>query len=233
MPDATSSQLVVIAAKSPLPGTVKTRLQTKLSPLEATDLYRCFLCDRIKEIRRLKAVDLAIAYTPAGSKDDIARFVPDGFRLFAQQGRDLGERMHRIFVQTLSQGYQAVIIIGSDTPDLPRSMITKACQWLADGSTDAVFGPSTDGGYYLVGLREASAELFSDIPWSTAEVLPRSLQRADALNLSVKLLPQWNDLDTFEDLLGYYRKYSENAHREHLVGKETFDYLTRLDITAR
>ena len=233
MPDTTASQLLVIAAKAPLPGTVKTRLLTKLTPREATDLYCCFLRDRIKEIRLLKDVDLAIAYTPVESKNDITRFISNDFQLFIQQGEDLGERMHRIFVQTLGLGYQAVIIIGCDTPDLPRSMITQACQWLAAGSADAVFGPSRDGGYYLVGLREPRIELFSDISWSTAEVLTKSLQSAEALNLSVKLLPQWSDLDTFEDLLGYYRKYSEGGHREHLVGQETFDCLTRLGITGR
>jgi rSAM/selenodomain-associated transferase 1 len=233
MPAMTAKQLLVIVAKAPLPGAVKTRLLTKLTPQEATDLYSCFIRDRIKEIGRLRDVDLAIAYTPAESKTYFARFLSNGFQLFAQQGKDLGERLHQIFVQKLSQGYQAVTIIDSDTPDLPGSLVAQAFQWLAAESADAVFGPCADGGYYLVGLRKARSDLFSGIPWSTAEVLTKSLQKAETLGLQVRLLPQWNDLDTFEDLLDYYRKYSGNSPGEHLIGQETFDYLTRLDITGR
>ena len=233
MPVRTAKQLLVIVAKAPQPGAVKTRLFTKLTPREATDLYSCFIRDRIKEIGRLQEVDLAIAYTPAESKSYFARFLSNGFHLFAQQGKDLGERLDNIFIHKLSQGYQAVTIIDSDTPDLPGSLVAQAFQWLASGSADAVFGPCADGGYYLVGLRKAHSDLFDEVPWSTADVLAKSLQKAEVLGLQVRLLPQWNDLDTFEDLLGYYRKYAKDSPGEHLIGQETFDYLTRLDITGR
>lgn len=225
--------LLVVVAKTPLPGEVKTRLLTKLTPTEATDLYSCFIRDRIKEISRLQGVDLAIAFTPADSRAYFARFLSNGFQLFPQQGRNLGERLHNIFVRKLSQGYQAVCIIDSDTPDLPRSLVARAFDWLASASADAVFGPCEDGGYYLVGLRQAQSELFADIPWSTSRVLPLTLQKAGSLGLRTKLLPQWNDLDTFDDLLAYYHKYFKHDRRAPLIGGETFDYLTRIDITGK
>lgn len=233
MPDKTAKHLLVVVAKAPLPGKVKTRLLTKLTPAEATDLYGCFIRDRIREISLLQNVDLAIAFTPAASRDYFARFLSNGFQLFAQQGRDLGERLHHIFLQKLRQGYQAVTIIDSDTPDLPRSMVVQAFQWLTEASADAVFGPCRDGGYYLVGLRQAQSALFSDIPWSTSQVLSESLRKAGDLGLNTRLLPQWNDLDTFEDLLDYYRRHRTSAPGNRLVGQETFDYLTRLDINGR
>jgi rSAM/selenodomain-associated transferase 1 len=228
-----AKQLLVVVAKTPQPGEVKTRLLTKLTPEEATDLYSCFIRDRIREIGRLKGVDLAIAYTPEASKAYFERFLSNGFRLFPQQGRDLGERLHNIFVQQLGRGYQSVCIIDSDTPDLPRSLVTRAFQWLAEDAADAVFGPCEDGGYYLVGLRQTQPALFSGIPWSTDQVLPLSLKKAAANGLRTRLLPDWNDLDTVDDLLAFYRKYSNSGPKTHLVGRETLSYLSRLDITRQ
>ena len=226
-------QLLVVVAKTPQPGEVKTRLLTRLTPEEATGLYSCFIRDRIREIGALQGVDLAIAYTPEASKDYFARFLSNGFQLFAQQGKDLGERLHNIFVRKLAQGYQSVCIIDSDTPDLPRSLVARAFQWLAEDTADAVFGPCEDGGYYLVGLRRDQPALFTDIPWSTARVLPLSLQKAAAIGLRTRLLPRWNDLDTVEDLLAFYRKYGNSGPGAHLIGRDTLDYLSRLDITGR
>lgn len=228
-----AKHLLVVVAKAPLPGKVKTRLLTRLSPAEATDLYGCFIRDRIREIGRLQDMDLAIAYTPATSRDYFAQFLSNGFQLFPQQGRDLGERLHQIFLQKLSQGYQAVTIIDSDTPDLPRAIVVQAFQWLAEASADAVFGPCEDGGYYLVGLRRPQNVLFSDIPWSTSRVLAESLRKGGELGLKTRLLPRWNDLDTFEDLLSFYRQYCDSTPDKRLVGQETFDYLARLEITGR
>lgn len=226
-------QLLVVVAKTPQPGEVKTRLLTRLTPEEATGLYSCFIRDRIREIGALQGVDLAIAYTPEASKDYFARFLSNGFQLFAQQGKDLGERLHNIFVRKLAQGYHSVCIIDSDTPDLPRSLVARAFQWLAEDTADAVFGPCEDGGYYLVGLRRDQPALFTDIPWSTARVLPLSLQKAAAMGLRTRLLPRWNDLDTVEDLLAFYRKYGNSGPGAHLIGRDTLDYLSRLDITGR
>jgi uncharacterized protein len=233
MTGSDAKQLLVVVAKTPQPGEVKTRLLTNLTPEEATDLYSCFIRDRIREIGRLQGIDLAIAYTPEASKAYFERFLSNGFHLFPQQGRDLGERLHNIFVRKLGQGYQSVCIIDSDTPDLPRSLVVRAFQWLAEDAADAVFGPCDDGGYYLVGLRQVQSALFADIPWSTARVLPLSLQKAAALGLRTRLLPQWNDLDTVEDLLAFYRKYSGRDPGAQLIGRETLNYLSRLDITGR
>lgn len=226
-------QLLVVVAKAPMPGEVKTRLLTKLTPEEATELYSCFIRDRINEISQLNGVDLAIAYTPAGSKTFFAQFLSNGFQLFTQQGCDLGERLHNIFVEKLNEGYRGVTIIDSDTPDLPKAIVAQSFQFLASDAVDAVFGPCEDGGYYLVGLRQPKSELFTGIPWSTDQVLPLTLKKSRVMGLHTELLPQWNDLDTFEDLLGFFRKYQNTRSPETLIGKKTFDYLARLPITGR
>jgi len=220
--------LLVVVAKAPEPQKVKTRLSPELSPDEATSLYRCFIQDRIKEISLIKDIDLAISYTPANSKDFFIRFLSNGFQLFTQRGNNLGERLNNIFVDKLQQGYQAVSIIDSDTPDLPRAIVQQSFQLLDSGGVDAVFGPCHDGGYYLVGMRKPHPELFQDIAWSTETVLQETLDRAEAYGIRVKLLMRWKDLDTFEDLLEYYHKHKGKLPDHNWAGCETFNFLSRM-----
>ena len=228
MNDSNSKSLLVVVAKAPEPEKVKTRLFPNLTPVEATNLYRCFIRDRIEEISRLKDIDLAISYTPAGSKEFFTQFISNGFQLFPQKGRDLGERLYNIFADKLNQGYAAVSIIDSDTPDLPRAIVRQSFQLLINDAVDAVFGPCHDGGYYLVGLRRPHPELFQDIDWSTETVLQETLKKAAKLNLRTKLLARWNDLDTFEDLVQYFHKYMDEIPDSDWTGCETFKFLARM-----
>ena len=220
--------LLVVVAKAPQPQRVKTRLLPKFTPVEATGLYRCFIQDRMQEIGRLRDIDLAISYTPADSIEFFTRFKTNGFKLFPQRGKDLGQRLHNIFVDTLQQGYQAVSIIDSDTPDLPRAIVQQSFQLLCSDNVDAVFGPCHDGGYYLIGMREPHPELFQDIAWSTETVLQDTLAQAKASGLRVKLLRRWNDLDTFEDLLDYYQKHKNKIPDQNWTGCETYNFLARM-----
>ena len=221
--------LLVVVAKAPVPGEVKTRLLPHFTPEEAVDLYRCFLQDRIEEVGRLKGIDLAVAFTPAGARDTFTRITGNGFNLFAQKGDDLGQRLNNIFIDKLAQGYAAVSIIDSDTPDLPRSMVEQSFQALMSGGADIVFGPCNDGGYYLVGMRQPHPELFEDIPWSTDAVLTVTLQRAGRLGIRTLLLPGWNDLDTFEDLIDFYDRHKNQLPNAGGPGQKTFNFLSRLE----
>ncbi|MFC1881596.1 TIGR04282 family arsenosugar biosynthesis glycosyltransferase [Thermodesulfobacteriota bacterium] len=226
--------LLVVVAKAPVPGEVKTRLYPDLTIDEATNLYSCFIQDRIKEIGNLTAIDLAVSYTPADSKQYFTRFISNGFHLFPQRGKDLGERLSNIFEDKLAEEYDAVSIIDSDTPDLPRSIVEQSFQLLMSNGVDAVFGPCEDGGYYLVGMRKPHPELFQDVPWSTEAVLEITLERAAKLGIRTKLLPGWNDLDTFEDLIDFYDKHKNQSSKINWAGKNTFNYLSRLEsITQR
>jgi len=225
--------LLVVVAKAPVPGKVKTRLYPDLTIDEATHLYSCFIQDRIKEIGNLTAVDLAISYTPEDSKQYFTRFTSNGFHLFPQRGKDLGERLSNIFEDKLAVEYDAVSIIDSDTPDLPRSIVEQSFHMLMLESVDAVFGPCNDGGYYLVGMRKPHPELFQDVPWSTEAVLDITLEKAAKLGIGTKLLPGWNDLDTFEDLIDFYNKHKNRSSKIKWAGENTFNYLSRLESIAR
>jgi rSAM/selenodomain-associated transferase 1 len=120
---------------------------------------------------------------------------------FPQQGDDLGTRMAAAFRRVFADGYGSAVIIGTDSPDLPLTYIREACERLQQGDIDAVFGPSGDGGYYLLGMGKFHGGLFRDITWSSDRVLRESLQRAAAEGLRVALLPVWHDVDRPEDLM--------------------------------
>jgi uncharacterized protein len=221
--------LLVVVAKAPVPGTVKTRLIPHLSSEEATDLYRCFLKDRVATIQSLTRVALAIAYTPQDARDAFVPFCDNGLRLFPQRGDNLGERLNNIFVEKLADGFKAVSIIDSDSPDLPVSAIQESFTRLMSDRTDVVFGPCYDGGYYLVGMRKPHPELFVNIPWSTDMVLANTLERARELGVRADLLPRWNDLDTVEDLIAFYNSHKKKSAQQGWAGEQTFNYLARME----
>ncbi len=221
--------LLVVMAKAPVPGTVKTRLVPHLSPQEATDLYRCLLKDRITTIQTLTGVALAIAFTPSDARDAFTPFADNGLRLFPQKGKHLGERLNNIFVEKLADEFDAVSIIDSDTPDLPASTIRASFERLMSGQADVVFGPCYDGGYYLVGMRRPHPQLFANIPWSTDRVLPDTLERTRALGVRPDLLPRWNDLDTIDDLIAFYRSHKSKAGQQGWAGEATFNFLAGME----
>jgi rSAM/selenodomain-associated transferase 1 len=228
-----AKSLLVVVAKAPVPGKVKTRFIPHLTSKEAVDLYRCFLQDRVTTIVAITGVDLAIAYTPANARAMFDPFRRNGICLFPQKGKDLGERLNNIFVEKLADGYDAVSIIDSDTPDLPQRTIQESFKRLLFDQSDVVFGPCHDGGYYLVGMRKPHPELFDDIPWSTETVLSNTLEKAKKLGFKTDLLPWWNDLDTFEDLVVFYNKHKNQRFETHWAGEQTFLYLSRRKIIKK
>jgi rSAM/selenodomain-associated transferase 1 len=229
MNDKPGKSLVVIVAKEPIPGKVKTRLSPGVSAADAAGLYRCFLLDRIKGVSAMDGVDRGVAYTPKEAAGTFSVLPLDGFELFPQRGADLGERLNNIFQDKLATGYDAVTIVDSDSPDLPNRLIRESLRLLMSKQAEVVFGPCHDGGYYLVGMRKPHPELFRDIPWSTASVLSVSLEKSQRLGLDVKLLSFWNDLDTFEDLVEFYDKYKDRPTFNDGAGAETFAFLSRLE----
>jgi len=225
--------LLVVVAKAPVPGKVKTRLIPHFTPEEAAALYRCFLQDKITAISTLTGLDLAIAFTPADAGDAFAPFTRNGFELFSQKGKDLGERLNNIFLEKLAGGYDAVSIIDSDSPDLPGSAVEESFKRLLSNQSEVVLGPCRDGGYYLVGMCKPHPELFYDIPWSTDAVLTNTLEKAKKLRVKTGLLPWWNDLDTLEDLVVFYNKYKNQSLKTNWAGEKTFLYLSRLKKISR
>ncbi len=193
------SQALIIFARMPLPGRVKTRLAPPLTPPEAAELYRCMLLDILARTGRLDRVERLLFYEDEPEAVSFFRTVTSLTPL-PQQGDGLGERMAAAFAAAFARGHERVAIIGTDSPDLPLAHIREAFARLDGADTDAVFGPSEDGGYYLLAMKRLHHELFRGIPWSSGEVLRESLARAHAAGISCSLLPTWYDVDTAADL---------------------------------
>lgn len=191
---------LLVFAKHPAPGRVKTRLTPPLSPGEAAELYRCMLLDTLAKVRTLPDVQGLLFYQNEPAALPYFRSIAPDFVVEPQKGYDLGARMAGAFRRVFSRGHRLAVIIGTDSPDLPVEYLHQAFRELADDSVDAVFGPSADGGYYLLALKRVHDSLFTGIAWSTGTVIEVSLARAREAGLRVKLLPVWHDVDTVADL---------------------------------
>ncbi len=190
---------VVIMAKAPEAGRVKTRLCPPLSPGEAAELSRCFLLDTIERVREVPEAVTVIAHDPPESGSVFAALAPE-FSLRPQRGADLGARMAECAGAVLAAGAEGVVLIGTDAPHIPAERLRLAVKLLGEGAHDVVLGPSDDGGYCLIGLRKLHMELFDSMAWSTAGVFDETLARCRSLQLRVALLPTWYDVDTPEAL---------------------------------
>jgi rSAM/selenodomain-associated transferase 1 len=192
-----------IMCKAPLEGASKTRLCPPLTSREAAELSRCFIADVASVIADMPAgcTSHGIAiYTPAGREAAFKYLLPPGFVILAQRGGDLGERLSNATEDLIAKGYFGVCLIDSDSPTLPRSLLTQAAEELRRSGDRLVLGPATDGGYYLIGLKQAHAPLFRGVAWSTNQVLTQTLTRAAELRLPVTLLPPWYDVDDLGSL---------------------------------
>jgi len=190
---------VAIMAKAPRAGEVKTRLCPPLSLADAAQLYRCFLLDKIDQVRALRTAGRALAYTPAEARAFFEGVAP-GFVLVPQRGADLGDRLVNSLGELLDSGHRGALAIDSDTPTLPLGFLEQALDLVTAPDIDVVLGPTEDGGYYLIGFRTLHPELFEAMAWSTSEVLPETIRRANAKGLRLACLPPWYDIDTPNDL---------------------------------
>jgi rSAM/selenodomain-associated transferase 1 len=187
-------------AKVPAAGRVKTRLCPPLTPDQAARLARCFLQDRIEQLREVAAAAPVVAFTPADLEAELRGLLPGDVRLVPQEGADLGARLDRILTDLLAESGAGAVAIDADSPTLPTDYLRQACARLAEATADVVLGPCQDGGYYLIGLRRPAPALFRAMPWSTPAVLGETVARARRLGLRLALLPAWFDVDRGEDL---------------------------------
>ena len=186
-------------AKYPEKGKVKSRLCQHWDEGPVVLLYRCFIEDLLD---RLSGGDyrFRIAYHPAEKKTDFIKQFGDGFSYMPQIGKDLGEKMKNVFTRCFSESFRSVVVIGSDSPDLPRRIIGEAFQALEKHG--AVIGPALDGGYYAIGFTRESftPEAFDGIAWGTDDVFEKTMRHLQEAGITVHVLPPWRDIDRPEDI---------------------------------
>jgi rSAM/selenodomain-associated transferase 1 len=188
---------LVVMAKAPRPGTVKTRLAQGLGTGAVTELYRCMLDDTMTLARSLPGIRVAIM-TPVSDVREMEQFAGSGTKVVGQQGVGLAAALTSVFAKFATCGMQHVIAFNSDSPHLPNSVIASAFDILM--THDLVVGPTHDGGYYLVGAKASHPALFESDGMGTASALDALLARARGRQLSVGFTDQFYDIDVQDDL---------------------------------
>ncbi|NOT36382.1 MAG: glycosyltransferase [Saprospiraceae bacterium] len=190
--------IFIVFRKNFVLGKVKTRIAKDSSDEIALEIYKS-LCNISEELYESENYNTQIYFSD---------FIPNQashFLSVIQQGNDLGIRMANAFQKNVKQGSK-VILIGTDCPYIKRSDIDSAfCQL---DNSDLIIGPCKDGGYYLIGLKSFYPELFSGIQWSTSEVFQKTIEIAKSLNLNVSLLPEYEDIDSYQNWLDFLKSKS-------------------------
>lgn len=212
------SRVLIVFAKEPVIGTVKTRLKGCFSDTDLTRLYKAFVKDTLAIAHKTRNTRKILACysirTPLPRlypstielisgmgkirKPLYLKSVSAGFDLIEQKGRTLGDRIHNAFVYAHRSNSKRTVIIGTDSPTLPPRIIEKAFKVLS--RKEIVIGPSVDGGYYLIGMKEPCAEIFKRVRWSSASVLKKTLANVKSLGKTTALLEEWYDVDDREGL---------------------------------
>jgi rSAM/selenodomain-associated transferase 1 len=222
---------LAIVAKYPTPGAVKTRLGATLGLGEAALLYRAFLCDLARRFGRAAHRDgYQLMWAQAPGPGDLRTVVGTHTQVFAQRGDTFAERLYHVCADLGAEGYRRVVVVGSDSPQVPAAWVRAA--FTALGRWEGVLGPAEDGGYYLVGVRAEPAppDLFRGIQMSTPHVLSDTLRRAAELGVEMELLPTTFDVDEASDLPRLARALTTrdpNVHAPH-----TLAALCRLGFTS-
>jgi len=215
-------RIIILFVKFPQPGQVKTRLARTVGDEVAVGIYRQLVMRLVRMLRRVDVEEVRICFDPAEKHLEIDRWlrpvwltmgeedsageepVNETALVFRPQSTgDLGERLESAFSETFRESEEVgssaarVIAIGSDCIEIDEG--TFQGTWKALETRDVVFGPTADGGYYLIGMNLSHPVLFENIPWSTEKTLETSLKRAGESGLKVAVLDEKNDIDTEED----------------------------------
>lgn len=189
---------LIVMAKWPAPGQVKTRLVPPLSEEEACELYRAMLLDVLEHSAALELFELVLGFWPEDKRREFEKLAPRGTALIAQEGADLAARMQHCFGEAFTRGFGPVLMRNSDGPTLPAGVITRALEELQTGM-DAVFSPDASSGFGVIGLAKNQPGLLSN-PLQSENSYEEIRARCDGAGLKVAEVDHWYDVDGAEDL---------------------------------
>jgi len=195
--------MLVIMAKAPKPGMVKTRLSQSLPALAVTELYRCLLEDTVALAKSLRNIELAVMCRES-DREELAGLLGNAMQIVTQKGEGLAAGLASVFQHFTAAGRRHVIAFNSDSPHLAPSVLDSAFEQLT--THDVVVGPTHDGGYYLIGAKTAHSTLFENDGLGTRSALDRLLIRTQALELSTGFTEPFYDIDVADDLIQLARE---------------------------
>ena len=193
----TVNTALLVFARAPELGRVKTRLAAELGAPLALAIHRYLGCRLADEVRRLRHHRVIVHYTGNDGAASVEAWLGNDLPLRPQVDGNLGERMRAAIGAAFADGVTRVVVVGTDCPSLDSAGIETAFRAL--DSADVVLGPATDGGYYLIGMSRLYPSLFENVPWSSPETLRVTVERARELELSVAMLEERRDVDTADD----------------------------------
>ena len=215
---------IAFMAKASAPGRAKTRLVPPLTFEEAAVLNTAFLQDvadnvllAASDADRHGGITGYAAYGPLGSEDFFRRTLPGAIGLIEAWRQNFGDCLLHTIEQIFARGHASAVVLNSDSPTLPTAFLVETAAALAAPGDRAVLGPSSDGGYYLLGLKAAHRHMFENIAWSTEQVAKQTLERAREIGLDVHRLPVWYDVD---DVDGLRRLRAELSNRQDLLDRQ-------------
>ena len=191
---ATIPAQVLVIAKEPIPGRVKTRLTPPFAPADAAALATASLADTLAAVSATPVAQAVLALDGAPGN-----WLPPAFRVIPQRGGGLDERLAAAFADAHATLPVPMVLIGMDTPQVTSGLLADAARALASGEADAVFGPAADGGFWLLGLRRPDRSLLAGVPMSRADTGRQQLDRLTSAGLRVAMLPELTDVDTFRE----------------------------------
>jgi len=220
-----SERHVLLFIRAPQLGRVKTRLEKELNAVRVLALYRCFVEDIINTLTS-GGYDITVYFTPSHQESAVREWLDPTIHIQAQTGRGLGEKMRNAFSAVFAAGVGRAVLIGSDFPDLDIGIIHEAFTNL--DNKDMAIGPAEDGGYYLVGFQKEVLDggIFTGIDWGTEHVYQQTLERIKDIGLKSHVLPTWQDIDVYEDLVRFYRRNIAKG----VTGLKTMRFLKQLDL---
>jgi uncharacterized protein len=216
---------IAFMAKASAPGRAKTRLVPPLTFEEAAALNTAFLQDVAANVMlaaRQAAPHAGIAgyaaFGPPGSEEFFHGVLPQAIGLIDAWLPNFGDCLLHAIREILARGHSSAVVLNSDSPTLPTALLIETAEALALPGDRAVLGPSSDGGYYLLGLKAAHRRMFEDIAWSTDRVVAQTLERACEINLEVHSLPVWYDVDDMDGLRRLHAELSGQDGAERRPG---------------
>ncbi len=201
---------LIVFARAPQLGNVKTRLAADVGAEAALVIYKELAERVIGAVQREDSWSLSVAFTPADVEGAMRNWLGDSIVLRPQSSGDLGARMASAIENALADGTDRAVVVGTDCPDITAAVIEDAFARLEH--SDVVFGPATDGGYYLVGMSRVHRCVFEGIPWSSPGTLAASMEGARASGLEVDLLAELSDVDTADDWRAWRARSGQRPH---------------------
>jgi len=213
---------ILLFVKYPEKGKAKLRLSVVITKEIVQELYRCFVQDTLTIVKKIDS-QLFICFSPVEAQKKFQKWLGSTFLFLSQNGVNLGERMKNSFIDVFTKGYGRAILIGSDSPDLPKRYIEQAFSILQ--TKDIVLGPTVDGGYYLIGFNTNTftPSVFEDISWGNQTVFQETMMKIKQAHRSLGLLPIWSDVDTIADL----KHLIQRAENTSFKSSQTMTYLRK------